>query len=167
VAASAADRPDALALVRSAGVATPAADRPGPLALEPDVDRVAGTQRREPLGRRRRRGGEEAAPVHVRDDPARRAERDHPPQPPLIVSIAMPVASGLADAGVAVRSAAAALRLDFIPLAWEPFDLALSAESLPRAEPLLAALAGPTVARRAAELGGYDLEGSGTVRPVG
>lgn len=82
------------------------------------------------------------------------------------LDVAMAVASGLADAGVAVRSAAAALRLDFIPLAWEPFELALSAESLPRAEPLLAALAGPIAARRAAELGGYDLEGSGMVRPV-
>jgi putative molybdopterin biosynthesis protein len=81
--------------------------------------------------------------------------------------VAMAVASGLADAGVCVRSAASALELDFIPLAWEPFDLALPAESLPRTEPLLAALAGRTVARRAAELGGYDLEGSGTVRPVG
>jgi molybdate-binding protein len=83
------------------------------------------------------------------------------------LDVAMAVASGLADAGVCLRSAAAALGLDFIPLAWEPFELALSAEALPRAEPLLAALTGPTVSRRAAELGGYDLEGSGAVRPVG
>jgi molybdate-binding protein len=82
------------------------------------------------------------------------------------LDVAMAVASGLADAGVCVRSAASALELDFIPLAWEPFDLALSAESLPRAEPLLAALATPRVRSRAAELGGYDLEGSGAVRPV-
>jgi molybdate-binding protein len=82
------------------------------------------------------------------------------------LDVAMAVATGLADAGVCVRSAASALGLDFTPLAWEPFDLALSAESLPRAEPLLAALAGPAVARRAAELGGYDLEGSGTVTAV-
>ena len=57
--------------------------------------------------------------------------------------------------------------LDFIPLAWEPFDLAMPADSLPRAEPLLAGLAGTAVARRAAELGGYDLEGSGAVTPAG
>ena len=82
------------------------------------------------------------------------------------LDVAVAVASGVADAGVSVRAAASALDLDFIPLAWEPFDLAVPAESLPRVEPLLAALAGPTVARRAAELGGYDLEGSGTVRPV-
>jgi molybdate-binding protein len=83
------------------------------------------------------------------------------------LDVAVAVASGLADVGVCVRSAAAALGLDFISLAWEPFDVALPAESLPRAEPLLAALAGSAVARRAAELGGYDLEGSGTVRPLG
>ena len=79
------------------------------------------------------------------------------------LDVALAVASGLADAGVAVRSAAGALGLDFVPLAWEPFDLALPAEALPRAEALLAALATPDVARRAGELGGYDLEGRGVV----
>jgi molybdate-binding protein len=82
------------------------------------------------------------------------------------LDVAVAVASGLADAGVCVRSAASALELDFIPLAWEPFDLALPAESLPWAEPLLAALAGHAVLKRAAELGGYDLEGSGAVKTV-
>jgi molybdate-binding protein len=79
------------------------------------------------------------------------------------LDVALAVASGLADAGVAVRSAAAALGLGFVPLAWEPFDLALAAEGLPRAEPLLAALRGAEVAARAGEFGGYDLEGSGVV----
>jgi molybdate-binding protein len=80
--------------------------------------------------------------------------------------VALAVASGIAEAGLAVRSAAAALGLDFIPLTWEPFDLALPAEVLPRAEPLLAALTAPAMAARAAELGGYDLEGSGVVAAV-
>jgi molybdate-binding protein len=83
------------------------------------------------------------------------------------LDVALAVASGLADAGVAVRSAAGALGLDFVPLAWEPFDLALPADALPRAEPLLAALAGSAVARRAEELGGYDLDGSGVVGAAG
>lgn len=83
------------------------------------------------------------------------------------LDVALGVASGLADAGVAVRSAAGALGLDFVPLAWEPFDLALPADALPRAEPLLAALAGSAVARRAEELGGYDLDGSGVVGAAG
>jgi molybdate-binding protein len=79
------------------------------------------------------------------------------------LDVAVAVASGLADAGVAVRSAAATLGLDFVPLAWEPFDLVLPAEALPRVEPLLAALTSPQVAGRAGELGGYDLAGSGMV----
>jgi molybdate-binding protein len=83
------------------------------------------------------------------------------------LDVALAVASGLADAGIAVRSAAAALGLDFVPLAWEPFDLALPAEALPRTEPLLEVLAGSAVARRAGELGGYDLEGSGAVAALG
>jgi molybdate-binding protein len=79
------------------------------------------------------------------------------------LDVALAVASGLADAGVAVRSAAAALGLGFVPLAWEPFDLALAAEALPRAEPLLVALGGAEMAERAGDFGGYDLEGSGVV----
>jgi molybdate-binding protein len=82
------------------------------------------------------------------------------------LDVALAVASGLADAGVAVRSAAATLGLAFVPLAWEPFDLVMSAEALPRAEPLLAALAASGVAARAGELGGYDLEGTGVVAAV-
>jgi molybdate-binding protein len=80
--------------------------------------------------------------------------------------VALSVASGIAEAGVAVRSAAAALGLDFVSLTWEPFDLALPAEVLPRAQPLLAALTAPATAARAADLGGYDLEGSGVVAAV-
>lgn len=82
------------------------------------------------------------------------------------LDVALAVASGLADAGVCVRSAAVALGLEFVPLVWEPFELALPAEALPRAEPLLASLAEPAVARRAAELGGYDLEGRGAITPA-
>jgi molybdate-binding protein len=82
------------------------------------------------------------------------------------LDVALAVASGLADGGVCVRSAARALDLDFVPLVWEPFDLALPADALPRAEPLLASLAKPAVARWAGELGGYDLEDSGEITPA-
>jgi molybdate-binding protein len=82
------------------------------------------------------------------------------------LDVALAVASGLADAGVAVRSAAAALGLGFVPLAWEPFDLALADDALPLAEPLLAALGSAEVAARAGEFGGYDLEESGVVAAV-
>jgi molybdate-binding protein len=82
------------------------------------------------------------------------------------LDVALAVASGLADAGVCVRSAAAILGLDFVPLAWEPFDLVLPDEALSRAEPLLASLADPAVSSRAEGLGGYDLDGSGAVKTV-
>jgi molybdate-binding protein len=82
------------------------------------------------------------------------------------LDVALAVASGLADAGVAVRSVAVALGLGFVPLVWEPFDLALPAEALERADPLLATLTAPGLTGRARELGGYDLEGSGEVRAV-
>jgi molybdate-binding protein len=90
----------------------------------------------------------------------------HGPEVDSHVDVALAVASGLADAGVCVRSAAVALGLEFLPLVWEPFDVALPADALPRAEPLLASLAEPAVARRAEKLGGYDLEGSGAIAPV-
>lgn len=112
--------------------------------------RGAGTGTRLLTERLVREGG--ADPAHLRG-----------PELDSHLDVALAVASGLADAGVAVRSAAAALGLDFVPLAWEPFDLALPAEALPRAEPLLAALTAPEVTGRAGELGGYDLEGSGAV----
>jgi molybdate-binding protein len=82
------------------------------------------------------------------------------------LDVGLAVASGAADAGVGVRAVAVALGLDFVPLTWEPFDLALPAAVLPRAEPLLAALASTAFVRRATALGGYDLDGSGNVAPV-
>lgn len=80
------------------------------------------------------------------------------------LEVALAVAAGIADAGVAVRGAA--VGLDFVPLAWEPFDLALGAGVLDDAAPLLAALGEPGLGRTAAELGGYDLEGAGRLREL-
>jgi molybdate-binding protein len=56
------------------------------------------------------------------------------------LEIAMSVASGQADTGLAVRAAATALGLSFVPLAWEDFDIVLSGDALPAAEPLISAL---------------------------
>jgi molybdate-binding protein len=71
--------------------------------------------------------------------------------------VALAVAAGIADAGVAVRAVADALDLDFIALEWEPFDLALTADDLERAEDLIAAAAHPELLDRARALGGYEL----------
>lgn len=72
------------------------------------------------------------------------------------LEVAMAVASGTADAGVATRAAASAFALDFIPLAWEPFDLALPGAALALAQPLIDAARshGPALAE---QLGGYEL----------
>lgn len=82
------------------------------------------------------------------------------------LEVALAVASGVADAGVGVRAAAAALDLDFVPLAWEEYDVALSAEVLGAAEPLIAALRESAVQRSIAELGGYDTERTGEIRSL-
>jgi molybdate-binding protein len=72
------------------------------------------------------------------------------------LEVAMAVAAGTADAGVATRAAATALGLDFVPLAWEPFELALPRDALELAEPLFAAIR-ERASDLAAPLGGYEI----------
>jgi molybdate-binding protein len=79
------------------------------------------------------------------------------------LEVAMPVASGQADTGLGVRAAATALDLGFVPVAWEDFDIVLSGDTLPAAEPLIAALRTPAVQSSIAGLGGYDLSRAGSV----
>jgi molybdate-binding protein len=80
------------------------------------------------------------------------------------LEVAMAVAARQADTGLGVRAAATALGLDFIPLAWENFDIVLSADALHAAEPLIAALRQTAVQSAVDALGGYDLAQSGTVQ---
>ncbi len=80
------------------------------------------------------------------------------------LEVAMAIASGQADAGLGVRAAATALGLDFIPLAWEDFDIVLSGDALPAAEPLIAALRSPPVQSAVRSLGGYDVSKAGAVQ---
>jgi molybdate-binding protein len=79
------------------------------------------------------------------------------------LEVAMAIASGQADAGLGVRAAATALDLSFTPVAWEDFDIVLSADALASAEPLIAALRDPAVQSAVDSLGGYDLSKTGTV----
>jgi putative molybdopterin biosynthesis protein len=83
------------------------------------------------------------------------------------LEVALCVAAGAVDAGVGVRAAATAIGLHFVPLGWEPFDLALSGDDLAVATPLLDALARPEIRSQALALGGYDLERAGSVRSLG
>ena len=83
----------------------------------------------------------------------------HGPELGAHLDVALAVAAGLADAGVAVRAAATTLGLDFVPVAWEPFALALPAVELGRTDALSSGLA--RVGRAASAMGGYDLAGAG------
>jgi molybdate-binding protein len=79
------------------------------------------------------------------------------------LEVAISVASGQADTGLGVRAAATALGLGFVPVTWEDFDVVLSGDTLPAAEPLIAALRTPAVQSSIAALGGYDLSRAGSV----
>ena len=79
------------------------------------------------------------------------------------LEVAMAVASAQADTGLGVRSAAAAFSLGFVPVAWEEFDIVLSGDALPAAEPLIAALRDPGVQASIDALGGYDIARAGMV----
>jgi molybdate-binding protein len=83
------------------------------------------------------------------------------------LEIALAVASGIADVGLGLRAAANDLDLDFIPLTWEPYDIALGADALGAAQPLITALRAPEIQASITHLGGYDLQPTGTLEPLG
>jgi putative molybdopterin biosynthesis protein len=72
-------------------------------------------------------------------------------------AVAMAVQSGLADCGLGIRSAAAALGLDFIPLEEEEFDLLIPEEhlDLPALRALLETTESQRFRERVLALGGY------------
>jgi putative molybdopterin biosynthesis protein len=82
--------------------------------------------------------------------------------------IAQAVQAGRADCGIATRSAALAAGLDFLTLTWERFDLVLRQRDyfLPGPQKLFAFCRSAVMRERAAEFGGYDVEGIGEVRLV-
>jgi putative molybdopterin biosynthesis protein len=84
------------------------------------------------------------------------------------LAVAQLVANGSADAGLAIRAAARAFALDFVPVAWEPYELALPAASLdePRVARLIAILREPAFRAEVQSLGGYDCAHAGDVRIV-
>ena len=80
--------------------------------------------------------------------------------------VALAVANGEADAGLGVAAAARALRLDFLPLARERYDLVVWRRLYfePPFQKLLAFARTPAFSKRAQDMGGYDLSGLGAVR---
>ena len=79
------------------------------------------------------------------------------------LAVARVVASGLADAGVAVQAAASAYGLGFLPLEEERYDLVIPDHFLdePGVQALLGLLRRPGLRRRVEALGGYDVSEMG------
>ncbi len=84
------------------------------------------------------------------------------------LAVAQLVANGSADTALAIRAAARAFGLDFVFVAWEPYELALPASELemPRIAQLVALLRDPDVRTEIEALGGYDCARAGDVRIV-
>jgi putative molybdopterin biosynthesis protein len=80
------------------------------------------------------------------------------------LSVADAVGMGLADAGVAVKAAAIALGLDFVPLGQERYDLVFPDHFLndDAVGELLASLRSSSLQRQVEALGGYDVASMGT-----
>jgi excisionase family DNA binding protein len=76
--------------------------------------------------------------------------------------------AGRIDCGIATRAVALAAGLDFVPLAWERFDLVLRQRDyfMPGPQALFGFLREASLRDRAGELGGYDVSDAGAVRLV-
>ncbi len=81
-------------------------------------------------------------------------------------SVAAQIASGTADAGMGIYSAARLYDLDFLPICAEQYDLLISdaAWVRPKLQNLISILQSPAFRARAESLGGYTLNAPGAVR---
>ena len=80
--------------------------------------------------------------------------------------LAAVIRAGEADCGIATRAAAKAAGLDFVPLLWENFDLAMRQRSYfrPPLQALIRFLSEKRLRQRAEELTGYDPSPAGQIR---
>ena len=90
------------------------------------------------------------------------------PACPTGADIAQAVRAGRADCGIATRAVAQTAGLDFVPLTWERFDLALRQRDyfLSGLQALFKFVRTATFRERASELTGYDVSEAGNVRWV-
>lgn len=81
------------------------------------------------------------------------------------MDLGLAILEGRARAGLAVEGVARALKLEFIPLMWERFDLLMRRRDHFEApvQTLMAFAREPVFAERARRLGGYDVSGLGRV----
>ena len=82
--------------------------------------------------------------------------------------IAQAIRAGRIDCGIATRSVARSVGLDFLPLAWERFDLVLRQRDyfMKGPQALFGFIRSSVLRDRAAELGGYNVSEAGVVRLV-
>lgn len=89
-------------------------------------------------------------------------------EPPCLTGpdLAAAIRAGRADCGIATRAAAKSAELDFVPLLWENFDLAMRQRSYfrPSMQALIGFLGDIRLKARAAELTGYDTAPAGQIR---
>jgi excisionase family DNA binding protein len=89
-------------------------------------------------------------------------------EPPCLTGpdLAAAIRTGRADCGIATRAAARGAGLEFVPVAWENFDLLMRQRTYfqPSIQALVRFLAQDSFARRAAELTGYDTSPAGQIR---
>ena len=103
------------------------------------------------------------APVDAAREPAVEEQELTP------LAVAIAVQSGLADAGLGSASTATELRLGFVPVAREDYDLVLMRQvaASPLGVALLGALRSDAFRAAVAPLHGYDAARSGAEKPVG
>jgi molybdate-binding protein len=90
----------------------------------------------------------------------------HGPELGSHLEIALAVASGIADAALGLRATITDLGLEFVPLTWESYDVALAGAALGAARPLITAVTDPDVQAAIVALGGYDLTDAGALHAV-
>jgi excisionase family DNA binding protein len=106
----------------------------------------------------------EALLHRIKADPEALVRLD--PPCPTGPDIAQAIRAGRADCGIATRSVANAAGLGFVPLLWEQFDIVMRQRHYfrPPLQKFVSFLRTPALARRAAEMEGYDVGGAGEVR---
>ncbi|MFA4861726.1 molybdopterin biosynthesis protein [Methanoregula sp.] len=84
------------------------------------------------------------------------------------IAVALAVKSGEAEAGLCVYSAAKALRLPFVPVSQERYEIAIRHEHAedPRVRALISAIRSERFKEILTMLGGYDTSETGTIRTV-
>lgn len=81
------------------------------------------------------------------------------------IDLGLCIHDGRADAGLAIEAVARQLGLDFLPLARERYDIAITRREYfePAFQKLLAFAGSEALRRRADEAGGYDMDGLGRI----